>query len=122
MQSTTDAQTHRSTDYSVGTESGTLVDIYAVLRTKRFVDLTHAFAPDIPHWQGFPNERRQMLLTYTQAGVQAQRYSFVGQWGTHVDAPAHVVAGLRTGRSDRRARDALAAGRPGHPCTGRGRP
>jgi kynurenine formamidase len=36
------------------------------------------------------------LFTYAQAGFQAQRYSFVGQLGTHFDAPAHFVAGLRT--------------------------
>jgi kynurenine formamidase len=96
MHSTTDAQTEPSTDYIVAAQPSSLADIYAVLRTKRFVDLTHPFAPDIPHWQGFPNERRQTLFTYAQAGFQAQRYSFVGQWGTHVDAPAHFVAGLRT--------------------------
>src|SRR6266496_5456446 len=96
MQCIGDAQTHHSTDYIVGTASSTLTEIYAVLRTKRFVDLTHAFAPNIPHLQGFPNERRQTLFTYAQAGFHAQRYSFVGQWGTHVDAPAHFVADHRT--------------------------
>ncbi len=96
MHSTTDAQTEPITDYIVAAVPSSLADIYAVLRTKRFVDLTHTFAPDIPHWQGFPNERRQTLFTHAQAGFHAQRYSFVGQWGTHVDAPAHFVAGLRT--------------------------
>ncbi len=87
MHSTTDAQTEPITDYIVAAVPSSLADIYAVLRTKRFVDLTHTFAPDIPHWQGFPNERRQTLFTHAQAGFHAQRYSFVGQWGTHVDAP-----------------------------------
>jgi kynurenine formamidase len=96
MQCIGDAQTHHSTDYIVGTASSTLTKIYAVLRTKRFVDLTHTFAPNIPHWQGFPNEERQTVFTHSESGFRAQRYSLVGQWGTHVDAPAHFVAGLRT--------------------------
>jgi kynurenine formamidase len=29
-------------------------------------------------------------------GFRTHRYSFVGQWGTHVDPPAHFVPGLRT--------------------------
>jgi kynurenine formamidase len=96
MQYIGDAQTHHSTDYIVGTASSTLTEIYAVLRTKRFVDLTHAFAPNIPHLQGFPNEERQTVCTHGESGFHAQRYSLVGQWGTHVDAPAHFVTGLRT--------------------------
>jgi len=31
----------------------TLAEAYRTLASKRFVDLTHAFAPGIPHWKGF---------------------------------------------------------------------
>ncbi len=34
-----------------------LTDAVAVLKAHRFVDLTHTFAPGIPHWKGAPNER-----------------------------------------------------------------
>jgi hypothetical protein len=29
----------------------TLADAYAVIQRSRFVDLTHTFGPDIPHWK-----------------------------------------------------------------------
>lgn len=31
-------------------EQLTLTEVYQTLRTKQFVDLTHAFEPGIPHW------------------------------------------------------------------------
>ena len=79
-----------------------LLDIYAVLKTKQFVDLTHAFAPGIPHWPGFPDEVRETLYYHDEgvgslgSGFFAQKYTIVGQWGTHVDPPAHFAKGLRT--------------------------
>jgi kynurenine formamidase len=83
-------------------KQASLWEIYSVLKTKRFVDLTHAFAPGIPHWPGFPDEKRETLYYYDEgvgsqgSGFFAQRYSIVGQWGTHVDPPAHFVKGGRT--------------------------
>jgi kynurenine formamidase len=79
-----------------------LAEVYRILRSKRFVDLTHAFEPGVPHWSGFPDEKRETLYWYEKgvgalgAGFYAQRFSHVGQWGTHVDPPAHFVKGLRT--------------------------
>lgn len=80
----------------------TLADAWEVIRTRAFVDLTHAFAPGIPHWKGFPDERRETLYGYEPgqgtlgSGFYAQSYTHVGQWGTHVDPPAHFIKGLRT--------------------------
>jgi kynurenine formamidase len=73
-----------------------LDEIYTTLHAKRFVDLTHAFEPGIPHWKGFPDEKLKTVYTYDSAGFTAQEYTHVGQWGTHVDPPAHFVKGLRT--------------------------
>jgi kynurenine formamidase len=79
-----------------------LLEVYKVLKSKRFVDLTHAFGPGIPHWPGFPDEKRETIYYYEEgvgslgAGFFAQRYTLVGQWGTHVDPPAHFARGLRT--------------------------
>ena len=79
-----------------------LRDAWEIIKTKRFVDLTHAFAPGVPHWKGFPDERRETLFWYEPGvgrlgqGFYAELYSHVGQWGTHVDPPAHFVKGLRT--------------------------
>lgn len=68
----------------------------AVLKSHRFVDLTHAFAPGIPHWKGAPNETAKTLYTVKKDGFRINEYCHIGQWGTHVDPPAHFHEGLRT--------------------------
>jgi kynurenine formamidase len=84
------------------TKGLTLSQVYEFLQTRTFVDLTHAFAPGIPHWPGFPNERREALYYFDEgvgtagAGIYVHLYTHVGQWGTHADPPAHFVKGLRT--------------------------
>lgn len=79
-----------------------LLDAYEIIRVHRFVDLTHTFEPGIPHWPGFPDETRETIYSYEEgdgtmgSGFLAEVYTHVGQWGTHVDPPAHFVEGLRT--------------------------
>lgn len=78
-----------------------LDEVWRTLKTKKFVDLTHSFAPGIPHWSGFPDEKTELLAWYEPgraplSGFYAQNFSHVGQWGTHVDPPAHFVPGGRT--------------------------
>jgi kynurenine formamidase len=73
-----------------------LAQAYAVLKAQRFVDLTHAFAPGIPHWKGDPDEKVRTLYTYAKDGFRIDEYTHVGQWGTHIDPPAHFHEGLRT--------------------------
>jgi len=79
-----------------------LIAIQKILSEKKFVDLTHEFAPGIPHWSGFPDEQRQTIYWYdkkpgaTGEGFFAEVFTHVGQWGTHVDPPAHFIKGLRT--------------------------
>jgi kynurenine formamidase len=79
-----------------------LIDLQKVLASKKFVDLTHEFAPGIPRWSGFPDEQRKTIYWYNkQPGVMgdgffAEIFTHVGQWGTHVDPPAHFHKGLRT--------------------------
>jgi len=68
----------------------------AVLKSHRFVDMTHTFAPDIPHWKGAPNETVKTLYTVKKDGFRINEYCHIGQWGTHVDPPAHFSKGLRT--------------------------
>jgi kynurenine formamidase len=80
----------------------TLSEIQKILSQKRFVDITHSFAPGIPHWHGFPDEKRERIYWYEKGGGTmgdgffSETYTHVGQWGTHVDPPAHFVRGLRT--------------------------
>src|ERR1700730_16417567 len=79
-----------------------LAEFVETIRTKKFVDLTHAFEPGIPHWPGFPDEKRETIYGYDEGqgtigkGFFAQRYLLVGQWGTHCDPPAHFAKGKRT--------------------------
>ena len=86
----------------LASEELTLKDAWQVIKAKRFVDLTHAFSPGIPHWKGFPDEKREILYWYEPgvgklgSGFYAQSYTHVGQWGTHVDPPAHFAKGMRT--------------------------
>jgi kynurenine formamidase len=80
----------------------TLLDVQRLLESKRFVDLTHAFEPGIPRWPGFPDEKRETAYWYEKgkgslgAGFFTEIFTHVGQWGTHVDPPAHFIRGLRT--------------------------
>ena len=82
-------------------EKLTLNDAWQVIKTKKFIDLTHAFAPGIPHWPGFPDEKRETLYWHEPgkgklgSGFFAQSFTHVGQWGTHVDPPAHFAKGGR---------------------------
>lgn len=71
------------------------------LQSKQFVDLTHSFYPGIPHWPGFDDEERVTIYFYDDgigkkgAGFLAHQYMLPGQWGTHVDPPAHFIKGKR---------------------------
>ena len=82
-----------------------LWSFWSFIQKSEFVDLTHSFEPGIPHWPGFPDEQRTLLFWYDDqppgpgtlgTGFFAQEFCHVGQWGTHVDPPAHFIRGLRT--------------------------
>jgi kynurenine formamidase len=79
-----------------------LADLLAQLQACEWIDLTHAFAPGIPHYAGFPDERRSVLYGFHEGegsagtGFSAHVHELVGQWGTHMDPPAHFVEGART--------------------------
>lgn len=79
----------------------TLWPLVDMLRSKEFIDLTHAFHPGIPQWPGFDNEVRVTTYHYDEGigtkghGFLAHQYNIPGQWGTHVDAPAHFARGKR---------------------------
>src|SRR6267154_4084443 len=73
-----------------------LTSLYATLATKRFVDLTHSFGPDTPHWKGFGEMRVRTLYTIANDGFHVDEFCHVGQWGTHVDPPAHFHEGKKS--------------------------
>ena len=73
-----------------------LMGAYQTIHAHKFVDLTHTFSPSIAHWPGFPKETVKTLYTYKPDGFLAQYFCHVGQWGTHIDAPAHFAPGEAT--------------------------
>lgn len=82
-------------------EKPSLWKVVDELQSKQFVDLTHSFQPGIPHWPGFDDEERVTSYYYDEgigkngSGFLAHRYNIPGQWGTHVDPPAHFIKGKR---------------------------
>lgn len=77
-----------------------LMRAYRVIASKRFVDLTHTFSPETPVWSGFGQATFTPAVdpatgrpyTIARDGFHATSYTLVGQYGTHVDPPAHFAA------------------------------
>jgi kynurenine formamidase len=84
---------------STASAQGDLARAYKVIASKQFVDLTHSFGPETPVWSGFgqakmspaadPKTRRP--YTIKDDGFRSTFYEMVGQYGTHVDPPAHFA-------------------------------
>ena len=78
-------------------QTSDLQTAYEILQSKTFVDLTHSFSPFTPVWQGFgqasftaaadPETGRP--YTIADDGFRTEFFSLVGQYGTHIDPPAH---------------------------------
>lgn len=81
---------------ALGAAPKSLYPVYEQLSHHRFVDLTHTFAPGIPHWKGMPNESVEVLYTVKKDTFLIQRFCHTGQWGTHIDAPVHFHDGLKS--------------------------
>jgi len=73
-----------------------LWQILDVLRSQKFVDLTHSFYPGIPHASDMPDQEFITLYDFEKDGFRAHYYKHAGQWGTHVDPPIHFVEGGRS--------------------------
>ena len=83
-------------------ESGSASDLaraYRIIAGKQFVDLTQSFGPDTPVWSGFGQAKMTPMAdpkthepyTIAKDGFRATYYEMVGQYGTHVDSPAHFA-------------------------------
>jgi kynurenine formamidase len=86
---------------AVQAQSGSLAEAYKIISSKQFVDLTHSFSPETPVWKGFgqaifsaaANPETGAPYTIAKDGFRAFFYSMVGQYGTHIDPPAHFDSG-----------------------------
>lgn len=78
---------------------GDLARVYRVIAGKQFVDLTHSFGPATPVWSGFgqakfspaADPKTHEAYTIAKDGFRTTYYEMVGQYGTHVDPPAHFA-------------------------------
>lgn len=66
----------------------------AAIKNKQWIDLTHAFGPESPHFSAFEPAKFETLFDHDD-GFFAQRLTFPGQYGTHLDAPVHFVRDTR---------------------------
>jgi kynurenine formamidase len=74
-----------------------LAEAYRIIASKQFVDLTHSFSPLTPVWKGFgpatvsraANPATGQPYTIDKDHFRSDFYSMVGQYGTHIDPPAH---------------------------------
>jgi kynurenine formamidase len=72
---------------------------FRTIASKRFIDLTHSFGPDTPVWSGFgqakmtpaTDPKTHEPYTIPKDGFRTTFYEMVGQYGTHVDPPAHFA-------------------------------
>lgn len=74
--------------------SNELIHAIKVLKQKSWIDLTHTFGPDSPHFHAFDDAVFQTLFDHDD-GFFAQSFTFSGQYGTHIDAPIHFVRDTR---------------------------
>ena len=75
-----------------------------MIRSHKMVDLTHTFGTQTPVWRGFGQATiaaasdpiTHQPYTIGKDGFRASVYTMVGQYGTHVDPPAHFAPHGRT--------------------------
>jgi arylformamidase len=59
----------------------------------RIVDLTHSFRNGMPVFPGLPEPSFEPIARVEEDGYAMTRYAMLNHIGTHVDAPAHQIAG-----------------------------
>ena len=62
----------------------------------RIIDLTHPITADMPVYPGTMSPVIEVANTVAEHGFLEHRLTMVTHTGTHVDAPAHMLAGGRT--------------------------
>ncbi|WP_340620630.1 cyclase family protein [Xenorhabdus siamensis] len=71
-----------------------ILQALTLLKSKKWIDLTHSFDQDSPHFFMFDPAQIKTLFSYPD-GFFAQQFTFVGQYGTHIDAPCHFIPDAR---------------------------
>lgn len=77
-----------------------LWDIADKLKEKPIIELSHPLDNTSPYWDGMPDgvvSLAETLIDYDEMDLRIQTFKFPGQFGTHIDYPAHFVPGARLG-------------------------
>lgn len=61
----------------------------------KWVEMSHELSPETPHWVGFPPMQVENFLNLDESIFLVDKFTVVSQYGTHVDAPNHMVKGAR---------------------------
>lgn len=70
----------------------------AEVKACRWVDLTHSLTNQSPYWEGIPKGSvalGEIAVPFEEMDLEIQTFKFPGQFGTHIDYPAHFVPGGR---------------------------
>src|SRR5712691_8325066 len=62
----------------------------------RIIDLSHHYADDMPVYPGLPRPSFAPIARVEDDGYAMSEYRLLNHIGTHVDAPAHQIAGWDT--------------------------
>lgn len=62
------------------------------LKKSKWVDLSHEFGPNSPHFPKFNAASAKTIFTNEKDGFLVKEFSFVGQYATHIDPPIHFGA------------------------------
>lgn len=65
-----------------------ILELLKELKSHKWVDLTHEFGPDSPHFPLFKPAEFKTIFTH-EDGFFVKEYTFAGQYGTHIDPPVH---------------------------------
>lgn len=81
-----------------------LWDVLSNLKGKTWVELSHKMDNDSPYWSGIPDGSVKLGEVVFDWGnpmleCQIQKFTFPGQFGTHIDFPAHFLKGAKTAES-----------------------
>lgn len=72
-----------------------IIEALELLKSKKWIDLSHTLSPEIPHFPAFQPLEEKTLFTVAKEGFFAKEYTLATQYGTHIDAPVHFCEGTR---------------------------
>lgn len=72
-----------------------VLNALALLKSKEWIDLTHTFSEETPHFSMFQPAKFETTFDYSD-GFFVKNYTFAGQYGTHIDPPSHFIEHARS--------------------------